>query len=176
MRVLITGTPGTGKTSIREELSQRGYTTFEGNVLAEKAEAFVDDTDTKSAAKYPVKIVDEDILAEWIEDNINPSDDEIVFISTHLEGMIDETLFDKAVCLVTPLNVLRKRLEQRGYPEEKIMDNITSQAMEEHRINCEYTFGTVEQGKLLVLDTADMDIGQCAEAIIGFVTQNEKRN
>lgn len=191
MRILITGTPGTGKTTILRELANRGHLIFEGLELATEADA----TEPGISGSHGniegqecedhTAVVDEDILADWIVVHL-PSDGppsgsseperKHVFVASHLEGLIDPAIFDGIVCLTAALATLKERLQARNYPEGKIKDNLASEAMDELMIVAEYYFGEVgENGcdRLISLDTTAQSVERCVEQIEVFVRDRE---
>ena len=125
--VVITGTPGTGKTTLARSLSRRlGGTLININdiVLSNKLYTGRDELNTK--------IADLEKLRKKLLDIINSSSGTLV-LDSHLlsdiriEGHCNARVY--AIVLRLHLRPLLKRLLAREYPDAKIRDNIVSEAL-----------------------------------------------
>lgn len=114
MIVVLTGTPGTGKTSIAEEIEDFrviNLTSFvKENELGEHKEEFEVDIST---------------MVEALEDEIE--EDENVIIEGHLAHH-----FPADLCVVLRCNPeeLEDRLQGRDYPDRKIEENVESEILD----------------------------------------------
>ncbi len=118
MRIALTGTPGTGKTTVAKLLPFRvidlnGLVREEGHSLG---------TDPERGCL----IADVDALAERIEELAPQEDVEIAI----LEGHFSHQLASESIVLRTKPSVLRERLERRGYPEKKVRENLEAEALD----------------------------------------------
>ncbi len=118
--ISITGTPGTGKTSVSGELRSRGYNVVdlssyirERGLLGEKDEA----RDTYE--------VDLESLNESLSDLTHV--DGTVFMEGHLSHLLDSHLIIVLRC--SPA-VLAKRLRSRGYSESKVAENVQAEILD----------------------------------------------
>jgi adenylate kinase len=145
----ITGTPGTGKSMISEELSRRGQTVVH---ITDTVAPYVSGNDVERDAR----IIDVD---RWAE--------EFVPVDGFVEGHIAHLLpCDRIVVLRCRPDVLKNRLSSRNYREEKILENFEAEALDVCLIE------TVEDYKpyqILELDTTVHDIPYCADQIERFV-------
>ena len=107
MRIGITGTPGTGKTTAAHHLNHE----------------FIDlgDYARKKGLGEPGKEFKVDVEA------LNESLPEDCWVEGHLAHKID---LDHCIVLRTDPKILRERLEKRGYPEKKIEENVEAEAMD----------------------------------------------
>ncbi|MBP2134566.1 adenylate kinase [Methanomicrobium sp. W14] len=113
MTVCITGTPGTGKSSVSKVLKKRGYNVVSQNDTAKKYIIGADpDRNTE--------IIDED---KWVEE-FKPFDGIIEGHITHLLPC------RRLVVLRCRPDVLKKRLLKRGYSEEKASENAMAEALD----------------------------------------------
>ena len=116
MRVAITGTPGTGKTSVSTILRQRGYDVLDmtqyikDNGLREEYDAERDTYD-----------VDVERLNDCLADYDN------VIFEGHLAHFMD---VDSVIVLRCHPDVMKGRLEARGYSEEKVRENIQAEVLD----------------------------------------------
>ena len=116
MRVAITGTPGTGKTSVSALLRERGHDVLDmtqyikDNGLREEYDAERDTYD-----------VDVERLNDCLADY-----DNIIF-EGHLAHFMD---VDSVIVLRCHPDVMKGRLEARGYSEEKVRENIQAEVLD----------------------------------------------
>ena len=116
MKLGITGTPGTGKTSISKKLAEH----FKCKLLNEKEFALqerIGEFDTEeNELVVPLEKLEEK-LNKFIEKTKN------IIIEGHLLCEIKAN-FDFLILLKCNPEILESRLEQRGYKAEKIQDNV----------------------------------------------------
>jgi adenylate kinase len=145
----ITGTPGTGKSLIAEELARRGHKVVH---LIDTVRPYVDGEDEDRETQ----LIDVD---RWV--------DEFVPVDGFVEGHFAHLLpCDRIVVLRCRPDELRKRLAQRKYPEKKIRENVEAEALDVCLIE------TVEEhdaSHILELDTTGHDSAYCADQIEKFV-------
>jgi len=117
MRVALTGTPGTGKTSIGGELSRQGHRVVDLAALAEE----------KGFVRHPARgdgpgIVDVEAL-----NKAGLPGEGLVFLSSHFSHLID---VDVVIVLRCSPKVLTSRLKGRGWGDRKIRDNVEAEAID----------------------------------------------
>ena len=121
MIIALSGTPGTGKSSISVLLQKRGYLIVDLNKIAIDKK-FTIGTDQKRKSK----IIDTDMLDRYICTNYKSED--IVFIEGHFSHLLKSS--DKVIILRCHPDELRKRLEQKEWSEKKINENIEAEAID----------------------------------------------
>jgi adenylate kinase len=140
MRVAVTGTPGTGKTSATEAL-RRGDTNngddavdatdrddievihLNDHVETDRLYADVDEARESLVA-------DLDALAEWLderEDRTNEAEAGTLIVESHLAHLLAA---DRVVVLRCHPEELRRRLGERGVEESKASENAESEALD----------------------------------------------
>jgi adenylate kinase len=145
----ITGTPGTGKSMVGEELSHRGHKVIH---LSDTVGPYVSGNDEERDAR----IIDVD---RWAA--------EFVPVDGFVEGHIAHLLpCDRIVVLRCRPDVLEKRLARRKYRMEKIRENIDAEALDVCLIETVENFSSVQ---ILELDTTARDVTYCADQIERFV-------
>lgn len=115
--ILLTGTPGTGKTTLGQEVAQRlGLVYFNVGDVAKEKELYEGwDED------YECPILDEDRVIDELEDEMKTGGRVVDY---HSCEFFPERWFDLIYVLRTDNSVLFNRLEQRGYSGRKLEDNI----------------------------------------------------
>ncbi|MDD1755541.1 MAG: adenylate kinase family protein [Methanomassiliicoccales archaeon] len=149
MRVALSGTPGTGKTSVGEALARRGHTVVEVNHLA-KEKGLLGRRDRRRETRE----VDTAALDKAI------SEDERLrgaILVGHLSHLLT---VDLIVVLRCRPSVLAIRLADRKYPEAKVKENVEAEALDVVLIEA------AETGRpVLEIDTTAMSVDGVVEAM-----------
>ncbi|KAF1078485.1 adenylate kinase family protein [Methanogenium sp. MK-MG] len=149
MMTALTGTPGTGKTTIAELLTARGMQvvyqkeTMGPYILEHDAER---DTD----------IIDEEA---WV--------DAFVPVEGIIEGHLTHLLpADRVVVLRCRPDILAARLRARGYGEEKVQENAEAEALD-----CIFVeaLEVHPETHIMVIDTTEQNPEVTADAIEAFI-------
>ena len=145
----ITGTPGTGKSSVADELALRGYPVVR---LAETVKGYIVGKDSER----DTRIIDED---RWAR-GFTPVEG---FVEGHLAHLLP---CDLVVVLRCRPDRLLARLRERGYGEEKCRENAEAEALDVTLIE---TLEEHDPGHVLELDTTGLSTGRVADLIADFV-------
>ena len=116
MRIAITGTPGTGKTSVAAVLRDRGY-----NVL--DMTQYIKDHGLRE--EYDADRDTYDVDVERLNDCLLGYDD--IIFEGHLAHFMD---VDSVIVLRCHPDVMKSRLEARGYGPEKVSENIQAEVLD----------------------------------------------
>ncbi len=153
MMIAITGTPGTGKTRLAEELGARGYFVLDINehirnkgLLEEKDE----DRDT-----YCVDVDSLDLSLDEYRSNGT------VLIEGHIAHCVE---CDLIIVLRCAPEVLAERLRERGYAEPKVIENVQAEILDV--ILCEASEADVPVCELISSDESTRSIADKVEDII----------
>ncbi|MGP8337561.1 MAG: adenylate kinase family protein [Methanosarcinaceae archaeon] len=154
MLIGLTGTPGTGKTSVSELIKMRcGYKVIHLNRLIKEKHLYsgvdvVRDTlvaDMDKVSAYVSEFVDE-----------NDDDDNITILDSHLSHYIA----DVVIVLRASPGVLVERLSNRNYSQAKVSENVEAEALDVILVE------SVEWcGKVFEIDTTDVTIEVVATGV-----------
>ncbi len=149
--IVISGTPGTGKTKVAKELKKFNFKVVDFKKEIEKCNAIIGFDEKRKS-----KIVDEDKLTDCFK----KYSENYYVVESHLAHFIDPKYVETCVILKCNPKELRKRLKKRGWNEKKIEENVEAEIMdiilEEAR----------EIGHdLIVIDTTDKKPLEVAEII-----------
>ena len=159
MIVALSGTPGTGKSSVSTLLQKEGYDIVDFNRLSIE-KGFIVGIDKERNSK----IVDIDRLNDYIKKNHKTKD--IVFIEGHAAHLLRTA--DKVMILRCHPKKLKKRLEEKGWNQKKIKENVEAEILDV--VLCE----AVEihpENNIFEIDTT---IESVTSAIIDIVKRNFK--
>ena len=123
----LTGTPGTGKTSLSAELRSRGYNVIDGKEHI-KAHGLLGELDVERDTHE----VDLDALNDSLEEFRNSK--ELYILDSHLSHFMD---CSGIIVLRCHPDILAERLRARGYFEQKVCENVQSEVLDV--ILCEAT-------------------------------------
>lgn len=129
MIIAITGTPGTGKTTLAKILSKEmNLEIFDVNDFIEKNKKTVlieydEDRETN--------VIDDNKLMSLIEEKLRRKEITDAIIDSHLSHYISQKYIDACIVLSCDLSVLKKRLKKRGYNTLKITENLEAESFDE---------------------------------------------
>jgi adenylate kinase len=162
MIIAITGTPGTGKTSVSKILKDKDFEVVDLNKLVVD-EDFLDGFDKKRDSK----IVDLEKLNNHIKTNYNDKD--LVFLEGHLSHLLKNV--DKIIIFRCHPVELRKRLSNKKWKKEKISENVESEILD--IILCEAN-NLHPADNIFEIDTTNRSIDDLTNSIIEIVENGFK--
>jgi adenylate kinase len=159
--VLITGTPGTGKTTVSRIVAEK----LETSLLA--VNDLVDEKHIYNGVDVEkgYKVVDLDALANEIEFIIENSDKNHVIVEGHLAHEFSSDIVDVVIVLRARPDILRKRLNKRDWSESKVYENIEAEALD----ICTFEAVELHGNKVNELDTSDIDVEGVADIVIEII-------
>ena len=159
-RLALTGTPGTGKSTVARNLSERGYTVVSVESLAREHECLgeVDPTDR-------ARSIDLDMLHDSLASGWSSPPEHSLIIDGHLSHHLPS---DAVAVLRCSPDVLEARLVSRGYSAEKT------------QANCEWellggAWNEREGGSAWnEFDTTDSDVASVVESLSHWISDGFK--
>jgi len=121
MIIALTGTPGTGKTTIASILRKYEVSVISLKTLAEQHN-FIESYDEQRQSN----ILDLDVIEQYLKKTIKK--DELIIVESHLAHLL--SIVDFVIVLRCHPQTLRKRLEQRNWPWKKIYENLESEILD----------------------------------------------
>ncbi len=124
--IAVTGTPGTGKTTIAKRMAkEKGCKYLDVTKLVKENKIYDSydrkkkayDVDVKKLNKFLIKM----ILAEKAEKT------KCLVIDSHLSHYLPARYVDLCIVAKTDLKKLKKRLEKRGYSAAKVRENMDAE-------------------------------------------------
>ncbi len=160
--IVISGTPGTGKTVLGKAIvkeGERGEHLELGEVIKEEGLYLGYDHERDTL------IMDGEKFQERIREIIEKDEEKEGFlvIDGHVADLIPEDLVDLVVVLKCNPKVLRERLKEKDYFEEKIEENVEAEIMEICLNDALEAFG---EEKIMVMDTSIMPVEEIAKRVI----------
>ena len=161
MLIALTGTPGTGKTSVTQVLEAQGIQILSLNELA-LSQNFIDGTDKKRGSH----ILDLHKINSYLQKNVDkPSK------STIIEGHATHWLTQPEWIIILRCHPteLQKRLYTKQWKKEKISENVEAEILD--IILCEAT-EIHPANKLLEIDTTEKTIQAVSKIILNLINSD----
>lgn len=161
--VLITGTPGVGKSTIASILVRRL------NALLVNINELVDEKHlyTGYDKERKFKIVDIDALCNDLDEIVQNSSKSII-IEGHLSHYFDDA--DVIIVLRTNPDVLKERLKIKGFDDLKIRENVEAEAID----ICTWEAFHIHGEKTNEIDTSYMSPDEIVDLVIEIISGNKR--
>lgn len=166
MIILITGTPGVGKTTV-------------SSILVEKTDAYLININELVDEKHlytgideerGYKIVDLDALFNEMGEIIETVDgpDKHVIVEGHLSHLFENS--DLVIVLRANPDILKDRMKTKGWKAAKIRENIEAEAIDV----CSYESFEIHGDKVNEIDTSDIPPEHVADLIIDVINGSKR--
>ena len=162
--ILITGTPGVGKSTIASLLAKeiKGELIPINQVINDKKLY----TGYESEKKF--KIVNLDALCSEMEKIIAESQHDVLIVEGHLSHYIEKA--DIVIVLRTSPQILGERLKKRGYSPDKISENMEAEAID----LCTFEAFEIHKNKVNEIDNSEISPDEVID-LIGEVIKGNKK-
>jgi len=170
--IIISGTPGCGKTSVAKEITNF----LQAKIISLNELAISDKVSFEYDEERKTYIVDFEIFLPYVLkkiDEIKQADPPFLIIESHFSDIIPEKFIDYGFILRCDPDELYKRLELKNYTSEKIIENIQAEILG----NCVNHF-IQKQTKfpLFEINTTNLSINSIAKIIVDIVLGNKDGN
>jgi len=164
--IVIGGNPGTGKTMIAAELSEKlGLPVVQLGTIAEENGCIREHDAARSS-----NVIDEDCLVEAIHDLLYETDKDFI-IEGHYVDLVPSRKVKEIIILRTHPDILRERLLKRGYDKAKVNENVEAEVMGVCQMDAIFSFG---EDAVYELDTTTMSVEECVTAIMEILGSKKK--
>ncbi len=158
--IVITGTPGTGKTSVAKRVAEiLKALHIDLSKLVIDEQLYVDYDEERASF-----IIDEEKVIEKLKKLINEND--LVIIDSHYGEIVPKEYVDKVIVLRTDPEILEERLKKKGWWWEKIRENIEAEILSICTMNAINVFG---EEKVYEVDTSSKDIEETVREVIEII-------
>ncbi len=122
---MITGTPGTGKTTLSKLLSKelKAHYIDVGKLAIEKKLLIREDLKRKTM------VIDPEKTSLVLQHIIQTSKNKTLILDTHIPESVPSKLVSVVIVLRTDPYVLKKRLMDKGFNEKKIKENVQAEIL-----------------------------------------------
>ncbi|HII15413.1 MAG TPA: AAA family ATPase [Nanoarchaeota archaeon] len=121
--IIVTGTPGTGKTELAKELAKQiKYRYIDVNDIVKK-ERLVECYDRQRKTN----VVDEEKLSNALVSLIKKNRGQSLIIDSHMSHSIPAKYANMCIVTKCSLKILKKRLEKKGYNRIKVRENLDAE-------------------------------------------------
>lgn len=166
--VIISGTPGTGKTTVSNKISEM----IDVNIITLNELAISEGLIHEFDKKRDTNVVDIDKLVSYvlnIIENFKKKGIKLVIIESHFSDIVPNDIINHAFVLRCEPSALRDRLEKRGYSMEKANENIQAEILG----NCaNYLIKKELKIPLLEIDTTLLDVEAVSRIILDIIQDN----
>ena len=144
--LVVTGTPGTGKTAIAKSLARQihaNYLSLTALVKDERLYTMVD-------PQRQTRVVDMRRTREWLRKSLKWSK-ALTVLDTHLSDVAPRGCVGKVIVLRCHPRVLEKRLRSRGWKRVKVRENVLAEILDSCYILASKYYGP---GRVFQVDTS----------------------
>jgi adenylate kinase len=164
--LIISGTPGTGKTTVSNNISNY----IEAKVISLNELAISENLIEKYDTKRDTSVINDEkvinFLINLIED-YKKEDPEFLIIESHFSDIVPEQFINFVIILRCDPDELYERLKTRGYKKEKIRENVQSEILG----NCvNYFINKPLNVPILEIDTTNNSIDSITKTVIDILT------
>jgi len=165
--LVVTGTPGVGKTRISKVLAERLeglYISLTDIVKRENLCLYVD-------SERDTVVADLRVLSDRVSEIISESSCDVVVDGHYASEVVSSEMVSYAFVLRVEPDKLRFRLQERGYSEGKILENLASEVLDVCLFDAVACYG-VE--KVDEIEVTDKNVDEVIDEILGVINGRTK--
>ncbi|MFX0024869.1 MAG: adenylate kinase family protein [Candidatus Hermodarchaeota archaeon] len=167
--VIISGTPGTGKTTVSKELSRK----IKAKIISLNDLVIQNNLFVKFDSNRETFVINEENLIAYVLKLIERYASEkidFLLIEGHFSDIIPNNFIDYVIVLRCHPDELLRRLKEKGYNERKIIENIQSEILG----NCvNYFLNKNVDIPLLEIDTTNITKKSLVRIMIEIITEEK---
>ncbi len=166
--ILLSGIPGTGKTTIAKHLNKKyqyDFLSIGELVIKKKLYSEIDE-------KRNTKIVDSEKLTNFIDNFLQEQSKDII-LECHYIDMIEHPSTKIAFILRCHPEILESRLKERNYSEAKIKENIQAEILGDSTSYMLQKKKLVNTKKIFELDTTHLTLEESVDKIHQIILNPE---
>jgi len=167
--IIISGTPGCGKTSVARKLS----CLIDAEIISLNELAISDNFSFEFDKERDTYIVDLQIFLPFVLDKIKEIKNQnykYLIIESHFSDIISNEYIDFAFILRCDPDELIRRLKEKNYNRKKIMENVQAEILG----NCvNYFLQKKINSTLFEIDTTKLSIESVTKIIIGIIAEKK---
>ena len=155
MIIIVTGSVGTGKTSIAKTLSKKLKLQYvDVNKLIKENKLYSNYNRKFKSYEVDVKILNK-FLVKFLKNKDN------LVLDSHLSHYLPAKYVDYCIVCKCKLKELRKRLEKRNYSELKIKENLDSEIFDVCLVDA-----LENKHNVIIIDTTKKTVKKCVNEIL----------
>jgi adenylate kinase len=161
--IVVTGTPGTGKTTIAQSLAHQlhaDYLSLNKLVIAEKFLSGVD-------RRRGTRVVDLKKTRVWLRKLLRRSK-HVIIVDTHIPDAVPRTHLRKVIVLRCHPSVLERRLRRKRWRAIKIRENILAEVLDSCFVIASDYYGA---DKVFQLDTSRTSVSKSVKRCKALVEE-----
>ncbi len=131
MVIIITGTPGTGKTTLAKKIAkEKCYTHIDVNKIIDREKLSEGYDKLRKSKIIDTKKLNKSLI-KLIKENKN------IVIDSHLSHYLPKKYVDSCIVTKCSLKTLEKRLKKRKYSKSKIRENLDAEIFDTCKVEAE---------------------------------------
>ena len=169
--VIISGTPGTGKTSVSMKIKEK----INAKVISLNELAISNALTSKYDNIRKTYIIEEKKIINHVLKMLKQFEQQncpLLIIESHFSDIIPNDLIDYPILLRCHPDELMRRLEKKNYNHEKIIENVQSEILGN---SANYLIEKKMKTDIIEIDTTTLDIKSVAQLIVEIIQDNNTR-